>query len=101
MKSKFHQFFLTFIIGALSLLHSTSLAQVSDNPGDVSMNRAIATSPRVLEQFPELLRAALSSKKAGGSLPGSPVVKNRAMMANPRTLEEFPWLARREAVDGN
>jgi len=71
-------------------------AQASDTKTDltnVAKNRAIASSPRMLEQFPELARSAQPHKAAGTSIV-STVIKNRAVAASPRAKEEFPWLAR-------
>jgi hypothetical protein len=61
---------------------------------EVKSNRALAASPRMLEQFPELGRPVQPLRKSTESSVVSTVLKNRAFAASPRTIEQFPWLAR-------
>ena len=65
----------------------------------ITENRAVATSPRTLEQYPELLRPAVSveqlrAQTARREAELAKVAKNRAVAASPRTIELFPELAR-------
>lgn len=97
MKSKCNLFLLTFTTVALSLFHTSSLAQVFDL-ADVTMNRAIAASPRAIEAFPQLSRSGVKLGETAGR-PASnsalaEVVRNRAMANSPRVLEQFPELLR-------
>ena len=69
----------------------------------IRKNKALAASPRVLEQFPVLARAQLVQPAAASQAvtlksPLSEVLKNRALAASPRVLEQFPELARRGAL---
>lgn len=97
MKSKANLFLLTCTTVALSLFHTSSLAQVFDL-ADVTMNRAIAASPRAVEAFPQLSRSGAklgetAARSASNSLLAE-VVRNRAVANSPRVLEQFPELLR-------
>ena len=75
---------------ALALTVWTARAQVF-NPIEVLKNRAVAASPRAMEEFPWLARsAAMRSTKMSATT----VTKNRALRSSPRIVEEFPELAR-------
>lgn len=82
---------------ALSLNITTASAQLF-TAADVANNRAIAASPRALEQFPWLARQtakpAVTSKSSGTRTALTEVKKNRALAASPRMLEQFPELGR-------
>jgi hypothetical protein len=68
-------------------------------PPEIVGNRALAASPRIREEFPELARAGeaellASPKRNTGPSPLEEVLKNRALAASPRMKEQFPELAR-------
>lgn len=82
---------------ALSLNITTASAQLF-SASDVANNRAIAASPRALEQFPWLARQTakpvVTAKPSDTRTALTAVKKNRALAASPRMLEQFPELAR-------
>lgn len=95
MKTKLY--LLAVTAAALSLNVTTASAQLF-NSADVANNRAIAASPRALEQFPWLARQtakpALTAKASDTRTALTEVKKNRALAASPRMLEQFPELGR-------
>ena len=65
----------------------------------VQKNRALANSPRMREQFPEMARTgqpstAASSEASNGKSEFDDVIKNRALVNSPRMREYFPQLTR-------
>jgi len=69
------------------------------NLASIKKNSALAASPRIREEFPELARAGeaewlAAHKKNVGPSPLEEVLKNRALAASPRMKEQFPELAR-------
>src|SRR5260370_33004843 len=65
----------------------------------IKKTRALAASPRIKEQFPELARgeepsAAAPAKSGNGESELARVVRNRALAASPRMREQYPELAR-------
>jgi len=64
----------------------------------IRKNRALTSSPRMKEQFPELSRAAQPSAPVRSTAPGlsklDRIIKNQALASSPRMKEEFPELAR-------
>ena len=65
----------------------------------IKKNRALANSPRMREQFPELARAeqpstVASSKTSVGKSEFDQVIQNRALVNSPRMREKFPQLTR-------
>jgi len=86
------------VAAAVTLTANQNLG-AADNTSQVagvSQNRALATSPRMLEQFPWLARQtaarAESTPRSESAL--SAIKKNHALAASPRMLEQFPELAR-------
>lgn len=63
-------------------------------PVTVTANRALAKSPRYLEEHPELLRPAGTYVLSAGGLRPPEITKNTAWAASPRVREEFPALRR-------
>lgn len=82
---------------ALSLNITTASAQLF-TAADVANNRAIAASPRALEQFPWLARQtakpAATTKSSDTRTALTDVKQNRALAASPRMLEQYPELGR-------
>lgn len=64
----------------------------------VKKNRALAVSPRMLEQFPELRCPVQPLHKSSESSIASTKLKNRAYVVSPRVLEQFPFLASGEVA---
>ncbi len=61
-------------------------------------NRALASSPRALEQFPELVRAPRPDADPTSELSERPsLLSHQALVSSPRFAEEFPKLARRRS----
>jgi hypothetical protein len=59
----------------------------------VKKNRALAASPRMLEQFPELSRSAAPSEAPVFNI--APLAeKNSAILSSPRMRELYPALSR-------
>jgi hypothetical protein len=68
-------------------------------PAELVKNKALAASPRMREQFPELALAGeaewlASHPRDARRSPLEEVLKNRAWAASPRVKEQFPELAR-------
>ena len=57
-------------------------------------NRALANSPRFIEEHPELLRGAGQFTVTTPAAVPAEVLRNSALVASPRTREEFPALLR-------
>ena len=95
MKTKNKIYLLAVSAAALSLSASTSFGQLF-SPADAQNNRAIAASPRALEQFPWLSRqsAKPTARVTESRTVLTEVKKNRALAASPRMLEQFPELGR-------
>lgn len=97
MKTKTKLYLLAVSAAALALNLTTASAQLF-NSTDVANNRAVAASPRALEQFPWLARQtakpAMTAKSADTRTALTEVKKNRALAASPRMLEQFPELGR-------
>ncbi len=94
MKTKLY--LLAVIAAALSLNVSTSSGQIF-SPADALNNRAIAASPRVLEQFPELARSAQTQRE----FTIAPLVeKNTAILSSPRYRENHAEVSRSTAKGG-
>jgi hypothetical protein len=95
MKTKLY--LLAVTAAALSLNITTASAQLFDS-ADMAKNRAIAASPRALEQFPWLARQtakpAAPAKATASRTALAEVKNNRALAASPRMLEQFPELGR-------
>jgi hypothetical protein len=60
-------------------------------------NRALASSPRFLEEHPELLRSEGTFALTRPTVVPAYVMQNSAFAASPRTREEFPALLRAPA----
>jgi enoyl-CoA hydratase/carnithine racemase len=84
-------------VGATALLTNQNIRAADFSSSDLA-NRAVAASPRALEQFPELARQSSARTEVlpltGGVV--ATVKKNRALAASPRMREQFPELARGE-----
>ena len=95
MKTKNKLYLLAVGAAALALNVSTGSGQVF-SPADAANNRAIAASPRMLEQFPELARSAEPSETPVFNI--APLAeKNTAILSSPRMRELYPALSRRAA----
>jgi hypothetical protein len=75
-------------------------------PAEIVRNKALAASPRIREEFPELARAGeaevlASSRRNVGPNPLQEILKNRALAASPRVKEQFPELARGDFTETN
>lgn len=98
MKTKTNLFALAAMASALSMSITTGPGQPFDNVESLK-NRAVAASPRALEQFPWLARGVpreAEPRSCAGSADTElrAVSRNRALAASPRVLEQFPQLAR-------
>lgn len=83
------------ILTATAAALAVSLNLHAGSPG--SANRALAHSPRYIEEHPELIRGTARSSALHEVKPesvGTKLTTNRALAASPRYLEEFPGLAR-------
>lgn len=97
MKTKINLSVLT-VAAALSMSVTAGFAQRFDNVGSLK-NRALAASPRFLEQHPELLRPQPSveeteAKDARIREQLAKLMENRALATSPRFLEQHPELLR-------
>jgi hypothetical protein len=96
MKTRNHLILLALAAAALSLNLPTAIAQAADS-AEALKNRAIAASPRALEQFPWLGRTPATPEEAccpisTGLTALQEARKNRGLAASPRALEVFPEL---------
>ena len=75
-------------------------------PAEIVRNKALAASPRMREEFPELTLAGeaewlAARQRHGGPSPLEGVLKNRALAASPRVKEQFPELTRGDFSETN
>jgi hypothetical protein len=75
-------------------------------PSEIVRNKALAASPRMREQFPQLTLAGeaewlAARQRHAGPSPLEEVLKNRALAASPRVKEQFPELARGDFTETN
>lgn len=87
-----------YLVGAVI---ATIIATSSSVPGEDFFlrdlaNKAVAASPRALEQFPWLSRTTATVRFTRTESVVSIIRKNRALAASPRMLEQYPELARAE-----
>lgn len=91
---------IAFATGSALLIVSANLfAQPFSEGRGLPKNRAVLSSPRTLEQFPELLRSGLLREREPAEAKSrterlSKLTGNRALAASPRFLEEHPELLR-------
>ena len=99
MKTNDYLSLLALVVTAWFLMSSTGIAQSVDVVAQPK-NRAIANSPRFLEEHPALLRTPLSAEALRARAQRrtehlAKLTRNRALAASPRFLEEHPELLRK------
>jgi hypothetical protein len=82
-------------VAAAALTANQNNLAADFSPSDLA-NRAVAASPRALEQFPWLARQVSTPTESTprGESVLSTIKKNRALAASPRMIEQYPELAR-------
>lgn len=97
MKTKTKMILLAATAGLLSVSANLSAQNVAI-PG-LPKNRAILSSPRTLEQYPEILRTQSIARGESQTEKLAKLTENRALAASPRFREEHPELVRPESFE--
>ncbi|MBX3744202.1 MAG: hypothetical protein KF833_02730 [Verrucomicrobiae bacterium] len=89
-----------YLVGAViaTIIATTSSVPAEDFFLRDLANKAVAASPRALEQFPWLSRTTSTVRSTPTESAVSIIRKHRALAASPRMLEEYPELARAEQL---